>query len=53
MLTPISRHFSWLLVLLFTVAGQAQDLQIKKSITVGGTLSPVQIRPSKGRGSGL
>ena len=38
MLTPISRHFSWLLVLLFTVAGQAQDLQIKKSITVGGNV---------------
>jgi hypothetical protein len=36
--TPISRHFSGLLVLLFAVAGQAQDLQIKKSITVGGNV---------------
>jgi hypothetical protein len=36
--TPISRHFSWLLVLLLTAAGQAQDLQIKKSITVGGNV---------------
>jgi hypothetical protein len=36
--TPISRHFSWLLVLLFTVAGLAQDLEIKKSVTVAGNV---------------
>jgi hypothetical protein len=33
--TLISRHLSWTVVLLLAVAGHAQDLQIKKSITVG------------------
>lgn len=36
MTTPFSRYFSWSSVLLLTVAGLAQDVQIKKSITVGG-----------------
>jgi hypothetical protein len=34
----ISRHLSWTVVLLLAVAGHAQDLQIKKSITVGGNV---------------
>jgi hypothetical protein len=36
--TLISRHLSWTVVLLLAVAGHAQDLQIKKSITVGGNV---------------
>lgn len=36
--TPISRYLSWTLVLLSAVAGQAQDLTIKKNITVGGNV---------------
>jgi hypothetical protein len=36
--TLISRYLSWTVVLLLAVAGHAQDLQIKKSITVGGNV---------------
>jgi hypothetical protein len=36
--TLISRHLSWTVVLLLAAAGHAQDLQIKKSITVGGNV---------------
>lgn len=36
MTTPFLRCLSWGSVLLFTAAGLAQDLQIKKSITVAG-----------------
>jgi hypothetical protein len=36
--TPISRYFRWTIVLLTTVAGFAQDLHIKKNITVEGNV---------------
>ncbi len=38
MTTPSSRYLSASIVLLFAVAGYAQDLQIKKNITVGGNV---------------